>query len=348
MRFEVIILGGGIAGASAAYYSLKKGFKTLLIERSRSPNGASARSGGIVTRMQDYNQDIIYAIRAISLINEICRDRSIIHRGFLSIISNEYLDDDLSRYRKVIPDLKVLYPDDVRGEWGYIRMYEDEIALYAPSDMTIEPDRFLGCLWGRIRDIGGEIFTGSEASKLIIRDNMVVGVKLRDGNIIYGDRTISCMGAWSKLFLKYNGIKVKTYLLSIPIFKFNVASDELVGLWDDEAYGYWRPYDTSYLIGGGYDGYIVKNPQEGFGKPHVNSYSLVKEIFQFRYMFKYFEIVDAWTGTVSFTYNRKPIAERCKKYHGLYIIDGLGGEGLVRGPGLAYDIVEMIYDEKDV
>jgi glycine/D-amino acid oxidase-like deaminating enzyme len=190
--------------------------------------------------------------------------------------------------------------------------------------------------------MGGGILTGIKATRLIFRDNIAIGVELSKGDIVYGDKIISCLGAWNKSFLKYNGIKIKTYLLSIPIFKFKVTSSELIGLWDDEAYGYWRPHDSEYIIGGGYDGYIVKNPLEGFGKPHISSYNLVKKIFRFRYKFKYFKIVDAWTGTVSFTYSRRPIAERSKKYSGLYIIDGLGGEGLVRGPGLAYDIVEMI------
>lgn len=48
---------------------------------------------------------------------------------------------------------------------------------------------------------------------------------------------------------------------------------------------------------------------------------------------------------VSFTYNRRPIAMKSKKVDRLYIIDGLGGEGLIRGPSLAYDVMEMISNE---
>lgn len=347
MRSEIIIIGGGIAGSAVAYYALKKRFKTILIEAGSYPNGATPLSGGIMTRMQDNIQDILYAIRALKLVNEVVKDRSIVNYGFISIISARYLEDELNRYRNAIPDLKLLYKDDLIRRWDYIRMYDDEVALYSPTDLTIDPKKFIGELWERILDMGGEILNNTKVEKLKIRDKNLEGVVTSRDLEIKSDNIVVAAGAWTKNFLRKYGVKIKTYILAIPIFKFEVDREVSMGLWDDEAYGYWRSTEGKYIIGGGYDASIVKIPENGFSTPTPESERLARDIFYFRYNFKHWRIVDSWSGPVSFTYNRRPISIKCKKYDGLYVIDGLGGEGLIRGPGLAYDLIKVIAGEKE-
>jgi len=348
MRNEIVVLGGGIAGASVAYYAIKKGFDTLLIEAYDHPNGATPLSGGIITRMQDRIEDILYAVRALKLVNEVVKDDSIVNPGFLSIISQEYIDYELDRYHKAIPDLKILYRDDILERWRYMKIYEDEVGLYTPSDITIDPRRFIMELWNRIQDRGGNILKNSPVDRLKISGERVEGVVLKNGLEVKSENIVVALGAWTKSFLKKHGIKVKTYILSIPIFKFEVDEKVTIGLWDDEAYGYWRSTTDGYIVGGGYDALIVDRPAKGFMTPRQESFQLVKDVFKFRFNFRRWRIVEAWSGPVSFTYNRRPIMKKCNRYKGLYIIDGLGGEGLIRGPGLAYDLIDVLSNEEEL
>jgi len=342
-RYDLIILGGGISGSTAAYIAGKIGLKTILIEKNLEPDGATARSGGVITRLQDNLEDALYAFKSINIIKEIVGDEEgIIKKGFLSIEDLEEAENDYKILRRFIPDMRLLEPSEVMDRWRYIKVYEGEIGVYAENDITIDPYRFIQKAWNRIREGGSELLLGRYVKKIIFRDKKVDGVLLDKDEVIYGDNIIVSMGAWTKDFMKIHGVKIKTLLLSIPIYKIKVDENNLIGLWDDEMRSYWRPYKSNMLIGGGYDGYRIKYPEEGFGKPREYSINLVRSIIEYRYRFSGWGIIESWSGPVSFSYKYKPIAQKIKKYDGLYVIDGLGGEGLARGPALAENIIKLV------
>ncbi|HEW94219.1 MAG TPA: FAD-binding oxidoreductase [Thermoprotei archaeon] len=344
MKYEVIVLGGGIAGSSLAYHLCKKGVRSVLIDRSVDPDGATAVSGGMVTRLQDHPDDIKYAIYATRFYREVDSSRESISDGLLSIEDEEYAINDYDRYRGILGDIELYEPTEIIDRWPYLNIHEDELGIYSKNDLTINPRKFLEIIWSRIEDFGCEILRGYTATHIICKEDYAKAVMLSNYDLVHGDLIVSCLGAWNKSFLRSNGVKVKTYLISIPIFKFRVEENLDVGIWDDEVYGYWRP-DENHIIGGGYDGYIVKYPHEGFGEPMGYSYDLALDIFKFRFNFRYFKLVGAWTGVASFTYNYKPIANVSKKFKNLYVIDGLGGEGLVRAPALSLNLAKEIVDK---
>ncbi|MCA9014422.1 MAG: TIGR03364 family FAD-dependent oxidoreductase [Planctomycetaceae bacterium] len=47
-KYDVIVIGGGVLGAFHAFFSLRRGFKTLLIERNLFPQQASIRNFGLI------------------------------------------------------------------------------------------------------------------------------------------------------------------------------------------------------------------------------------------------------------------------------------------------------------
>jgi len=341
-RYELIILGGGITGSFAGYIAGKNGLKVAVIEECISPNGATARSGGVITRMLDDLEDSLLALKTINLINEVTKDIDMfIYKGYLCIEGIDEAEGDLRKFRRVIPDIKILYPDEIRDRWSYIKLYEDEVGLYSESDFTIDPEAFLAYLWKKLGDVSVDLKLNCKATRLIIESGVVKGVEVHSGEVLHADNILVCMGAWTKAFLKKHKIKVKTFLLSVPIFKFKVDSSELVGLWDEECYSYWRPGDYT-LIGGGYEAYRITTPEEGFLKPRVESREFIIRLFLYRYSFKKWKIVDSWCGPISLSYTYRPVATRINKVEGLYVIDGLGGYGLVRGPALAKKIVDEI------
>jgi len=179
----------------------------------------------------------------------------------------------------------------------------------------------------------------------VIKDQAIHGVKLHSGSELRCENVLVALGAWTKGFLKMHGIKVKTFLLSVPIFRFKVDECELVGLWDEAAYSYWRPSTASTLVGGGYEAYKISKPEEGFLKPNPLSEKYITDLFRYRYKFSRWAIVDAWCGPISVSYSYHPIAMSVNKVGGLYVIDGLGGYGLVRGPALAEDLVNRMFGE---
>mgnify|MGYP001379469408 CR=1 FL=1 len=48
-RVDIAIIGGGIIGASVAFFLAKKGLQPLLLEANSIAHGASGKAGGILT-----------------------------------------------------------------------------------------------------------------------------------------------------------------------------------------------------------------------------------------------------------------------------------------------------------
>lgn len=107
--FDIAIIGGGIAGVFTAYKLSLTGLKICIVEAHENVDGATSRSGGIVTRMMDDPLDAKLASRSIELIRETVRnDRKIIHPGYLSMEDVDDVESDFKKFRSFIPDLKIL------------------------------------------------------------------------------------------------------------------------------------------------------------------------------------------------------------------------------------------------
>ncbi len=64
---DVVIIGGGIVGNSAAYYLAKRGIKNVIVlEESKSiGHGGSSRNGGVVRQSGRDERELPYAIYSV-------------------------------------------------------------------------------------------------------------------------------------------------------------------------------------------------------------------------------------------------------------------------------------------
>ena len=342
-HFDVVIIGGGVAGVFTAYRLSLSGLKVCVAEAHEEADGATSRSGGVVTRMMDNPLDARLASRSIELIKEaIGNDEEIIHPGYLSIEKISDADEDFKKFRGLIPDLKILDSGEIASIWDYIKVYENEVGLYAPTDFTIEPGKLLEKMWTILQDKGIEILKGNPVKKTIFRKNKEYTLELLNGEKLYSSRIVLAAGAWNKEILEENNINLDVLIIGIPIFKFAVDTEDTVGMWDEEKYSYWRPSYFTTWIGGTYDSYPVKKADEGFLKPSQIFKENIFKVFKYRFRFKNWKLVDSWSGPISISKDYNPILKEIDLYKGLYVIDGLGGRGLMRGPALGEKLAEMI------
>ena len=342
-HFDVAIIGGGVAGVFTAYRLSLSGLKVCVVEAHEEVDGATSRSGGIVTRMMDNPLDARLAYRSIELIKKVVgNDREIIHPGYLSIEEIDDAEEDFKKFRGLIPDLKILDSSEITGRWDYIKVYENEVGLYASTDFTIEPGKLLEKMWAVLQDKGVEMMKGKPVKKTIFRRNKEYTLKLLNGEELFSSRIVLAAGAWNKEILEENNINLNVLIFGIPIFKFTVDTEDIIGIWDEEKYSYWRPSCFSTWIGGAYDSYPIKKADEGFLKPSQIFEENIFRVFKYRFRFKKWKLTDSWSGPISISKDYKPILKEIDSYKGLYVIDGLGGRGLMRGPALGEKLAEMI------
>jgi len=337
-KYEVVVVGGGIAGSFTSLLSALSGFKTCLIEASTSPNGATSLSGGVVTRMMDNHIDRELASISIDLITRYVSE-DCIHFGYVCVESYRYAEKDLEKFREYIPDLLLLDAVEVGSRWEYIKLYNDEVVLYAPSDLTLNPSEMLRDLWGKALDAGCDLMVGKRVVRVDVDLDAVIGLETQGGDCIRGENFVFCAGPWNTALLENIGIDLDVWLLGVPIFMFKVvSSSDLVGIWDEYIYSYWRP-ENSFLIGGVYDAFSIDSPEKAFVNPSQENINNVLEGFKYRFNFREWKLVNGWCGPISISRDYRPISGLVEGFSNLYIIDGLGGRGLMRGPALANKLV---------
>ena len=68
---DVVIIGGGIAGASTAYRLAEKGLRVILLERDRVGEQASGRAGGGVRQQNRHPSELPLAMAAVEIWTQI-------------------------------------------------------------------------------------------------------------------------------------------------------------------------------------------------------------------------------------------------------------------------------------
>lgn len=187
---------------------------------------------------------------------------------------------------------------------------------------------------------------GKAVKKIIFRENRKHILKILGGEDVFSDKIVFAAGAWNKEMLEKYDINLNVLIIGVPIFKFAVDAEEVVGVWDEKEYSYWRPSYFSTWIGGGYDSHPIKKADEGFLKPSQASEKNILRIFKYRFRFKRWRLINSWSGPISISKDYKPIIRKVDSYEGIYVIDGLGGRGLMRGPALGEKLAEMIDSNK--
>ena len=200
----------------------------------------------------------------------------------------------------------------------------------------------LRMLWEKIIDEGCTFYRGVAAKEFYVDDGMVKSISLGGRESLSADYIIVCAGPWNRLILNSLGVDMDEWLLGVPIFKFSVDGDaELIGVWDEFIYSYWRPGESE-LIGGVYDAFPIHHPDEGFREPYEENFSNVIEGFKYRFSFREWRLEGGWCGPISISRDYKPYAGQLPGFKNLYVISGLGGRGLMRGPALANRLLKSI------
>ncbi len=342
-RYELIIIGAGVAGVYVAYAAAKKNINTLIIERSNVPEGATPKSGGVVTRMMDNPLDAEMAAESIRIIREsLQNNEDIINNGYISIEDYNDAIRDREKFKKLIPDIRLIDKDEITSKWSYIKTYDDEVGLYSPSDLTLNPFKMLAYMWDILEDMGVDLLLGKNMTRLLYRDNQVYGVELEDSCILYSDKTVLAAGAWNREILNSLGTKLDVWLIGVPIFRFRVDEEEMIGVWDENIYSYWRP-EAKYWIGGVYDSFPIEKADDGFKNPSEASVMKILEGFKYRFRFNQWKLVDSWSGPISISHDYRPIYEEIESWKNLFVIDGLGGRGLMRGPAIGKRLIANMF-----
>jgi len=211
-RADIVIIGGGIIGTSAALFLAERGVSVALVEKGHIAGEQSSRNWGWCRKMARDPREIPLIIESLRLwqgMNEMVEAETGFYTCGIMYLAESAAD--LARYegwldhaREYQLDTRIVDGAEVArllpssaGSWAG--------ALYTPSDGKAEPQMAAPAIAAAARRHGAAILTGCAARGVETAAGRVSAVVTEKGRIACGSAVLAG-GAWSRLFCGNLGI----------------------------------------------------------------------------------------------------------------------------------------------
>lgn len=243
----VVIVGGGIIGASTLYHLAKRGVPAVLIERRKLASGTTWHAAGIVGQLRDSTAQTEMGKYTAQLFRELEEETGQATgykpNGTISLAIGDVRHEQLLRSHdhaaRMGIEVRMLSPEELRETWPWIESDDVKSAFFVPSNGQVNPLDVTMALSKGARANGAQIFEGTKVADLVIRDGKVAGVTT-DKGVIATDKVLLAGGMWSHLFAKAHGVTVPLhatehfYILTEPVAELprtqpilNIAEERL-------------------------------------------------------------------------------------------------------------------------
>ncbi len=203
---DVIIIGGGIHGASLAFHLTRLGLKPLVLERNFIASGATGRSSGLVRMHYDLEPESRLAWASFAYFRNwaemVGGECGFTRTGFVQIVAREYSDQlraNVAMHQRMgIPSLLVT-PDDVARLAPSFVTDDFDVAAYEPESGYADPSATVGSFLTAARQQGATlvqeclvtaVLTSTSASR-------VTGVQTSKGDF-HAPIVVNAAGPWAK------------------------------------------------------------------------------------------------------------------------------------------------------
>jgi glycine/D-amino acid oxidase-like deaminating enzyme len=211
-RADVVIIGGGIIGASAALFLAEKGVSTVLCEKGHIAGEQSSRNWGWCRKMARDPRELPLIIESLRLwqgMNQrVEAETGFRTCGIMYLAENQdhlaRLGGWLEHARDYQLDTRIIDGTEIaRLLPGSAKQWAG--ALYMPSDGKAEPQMAAPAIAAAARRLGATILTGCAARGIETEAGRVAAIVTEKGRIAC-QSVVLAGGAWSRLFCGNLGI----------------------------------------------------------------------------------------------------------------------------------------------
>ncbi len=354
---DVVIIGGGVIGASTAFHLARAGVRrVIVVERRHLAAGASGKSGALV-RMHYTNEpetrlayeSLTYFANWQDLVGGDCGFRKV---GFLALAPDDYRDNfaaNVAMQQRVGVNTSLISPDEAREVDPAMWAGDVSCLAYEPDSGFADPAGTTYSFARAAMDRGVEFQFETPATRLLTRGDKVVGVETQDGRI-EAPIVVLAAGPWANPLLAGVGIDLGLVpvLSRVTVFRWTLERSPKHPICIDHVNHTWiRPIDGNCtLIGaehgvsrltGDPDAYAETAPQDYVD--HCRA-QLTK-----RYpVMRFAPMRGNWIGMFMGSPDSRPIIDQLPQYRGLFCFTGDSGSCFKTSPAIGRCLSEWIVD----
>jgi 4-methylaminobutanoate oxidase (formaldehyde-forming) len=203
---DVVIIGGGIVGASIAYHLGKVGItNTVLLERKQLTCGTTWHAAGLVgqlratrnlTELAKYTTGLFEGLE-----KETGQATGFKQNGSISLALNDARFEELKRGASMARSfglaVEVIGLEDIKSRVPHYNLDRAVGGVFLPKDGQVNPIDVTQALAAGARKTGAKIVENCKVTRILVERGMVVGVETAQGTI-RADKVVLAAGMWSR------------------------------------------------------------------------------------------------------------------------------------------------------
>src|SRR6267142_2722790 len=190
---EVVVVGGGVNGASIAYALAAKGVKVTLVEKGALAGGASGRSSALVRMHYTNEWDARLAWASFPVFRhwaELMGGPPVFtHTGFVNVVAPayaEHLRQNVQMLRRIGVNTTAITPAELRELQPFAHVDDVGAAAYEPESGYANPAETVEGFRRRAVELGARVLPWTAVTRIVRRESRVTGVATPAGRIDAG------------------------------------------------------------------------------------------------------------------------------------------------------------------
>ncbi len=200
---DVLIIGGGVQGASLAFHLAQRGVNVTVLEKKFVGAGATGRSSGLVRMHYDTEIDARLAWVSFQYFRDwnerVGGECGFTRTGFIQIVSREQVEKlkaNVAMHQRIGIASLVITADDVKRLAPSFATDDFDVAAYEPESGYAMPSDTANALMTAARDRGARLVQGCAVTGIDVAGGRVTGVTTTQG-AFSAPVVVNAAGPWA-------------------------------------------------------------------------------------------------------------------------------------------------------
>ena len=358
---DVVVIGAGALGLSAALHCALAGRSVVVVERHTAGSQASGRAAGLFKSVQADELRTRLARRsidkAVSFADWAGVPLEVARPGSFLIARTaqhrDYLRRELAQSVRWGADVREAGQAQLAGGLGYYRAAGGEFALWCPEDVYIEePASLVRAYLDACRRYGAVVLENERALGISLTDGRAVGVETAERSIV-ARAVVDAAGGWVRQVAELAGARVPVapvrhqLLITAPVPEIDPA-DPIARVLD--AAVYLRPARGGLMFGGFEAGPLPLDPRrrpDSFSTDDLPLdlgvlRALADQVAAEAPVAASAPVADHRGGLLTMSPDGRFVAGPVPELTGLWVVSGCNGSGFSSSPALGEALATWI------
>jgi sarcosine oxidase subunit beta len=347
---DVVIIGGGIVGASTAFHLAEQGQKNVVLcERDLLAQASTGLCVGGIRQQFSHPANILLSQEVVRLFErfeeEFGVDIQFRQAGYIFLAQHSDTWEDVKtsvqiQHKYGVP-VELLPPEEIKSRWAYLEVNDLEGGTFCLEDGYADPYLVAMAFANAARRLGVHIREQTHVSAISVEHGRIRGVSTTQGPIS-APIIVNTAGAWGGEVARMAGLKipVKPYRRQVFATKaFDLIPRPVPMVIDLDNLFYFRGEDPCIILG------MSDREETPSFNTHVDRAFLERVIEAAVYrapVLEKAEILRGWGGLYAITPDENPIIGAIPEIEGFLCAVGFSGHGFQHGPAVGRILAELI------